>query len=165
MADALSAVIDELTSDPSNAWARDLGYDPVWAGAPSARIAIIGQAPGRRAQESGIPWDDASGVRLRSWLGVNDDEFYNPALFAIVPMDFYFPGRARRVTCPRAGTSRRGGIRGSSPGCRTSLSECSLARTPSGSISRVGLRRTSPRPCSPIANTSPPSSRWCTRHR
>lgn len=100
MADALSAVIDELTSDPSNAWARDLGYRPVWAGSPSARIAIIGQAPGRRAQESGIPWDDASGVRLRSWLGVHDDEFYNPALFAIVPMDFYFPGTGKTGDLP-----------------------------------------------------------------
>lgn len=92
--------MDKLTSDPSNAWARDLGYRPVWAGSPSARIAIIGQAPGRRAQESGIPWDDASGLRLRSWLGVRDDEFYNAELFAIVPMDFYFPGKGVKGDLP-----------------------------------------------------------------
>ena len=96
----LSAVIDELTSDPSNAWARDLGHRPVWAGSSSARIAIIGQAPGRRAQESGIPWDDASGVRLRSWLGVRDDEFDDAALFAVVPMDFYFPGKGKSGDLP-----------------------------------------------------------------
>ncbi|GHH31123.1 uracil-DNA glycosylase [Streptomyces lanatus] len=100
LTDVLRAVMDELTSDPSNAWARDLGYRPVWAGSPSARIAIIGQAPGRRAQESGIPWDDASGLRLRSWLGVRDDEFYNPELFAIVPMDFYFPGKGVKGDLP-----------------------------------------------------------------
>jgi uracil-DNA glycosylase len=100
MADPLSAVIDELTSHPSNAWARERGYRPVWAGSPSARIAIIGQAPGRSAQESGIPWDDASGVRLRRWLGVRDDEFYDPALFAIVPMDFYFPGKGTSGDLP-----------------------------------------------------------------
>lgn len=100
MTDALHAVVNELTSDPSNAWARDLGYRPVWAGSQSARIAIIGQAPGRRAQESGVPWDDASGVRLRSWLGVREEEFYNPALFAIVPMDFYFPGKGKTGDLP-----------------------------------------------------------------
>ncbi|MEV6900051.1 uracil-DNA glycosylase family protein [Amycolatopsis sp. NPDC051372] len=100
MIDDLCAVVDELTSDPSNAWARDLGYRPVWAGSPASRIAIIGQAPGRRAQESGIPWDDASGVRLRSWLGVRDEEFYDPSLFAIVPMDFYFPGKGKTGDLP-----------------------------------------------------------------
>jgi uracil-DNA glycosylase len=100
MTEPLSAVMDELTSHPSNAWAHDLGYGPVWAGSPSARIAIIGQAPGRRAQESGIPWNDASGVRLRSWLGVTDDEFYDPALFAILPMDFYFPGKGKSGDLP-----------------------------------------------------------------
>ncbi|WP_372672473.1 uracil-DNA glycosylase family protein [Amycolatopsis kentuckyensis] len=100
LADVLRAVLDELTADPSNAWARDLGYRPVWAGSPSARVVIIGQAPGWRAQESGIPWDDASGARLRSWLGVRDDEFYDPGLFAIVPMDFYFPGKGRTGDLP-----------------------------------------------------------------
>ncbi|QRP48595.1 uracil-DNA glycosylase family protein [Amycolatopsis sp. FDAARGOS 1241] len=100
LTDVLRAVVDELTSDPSNAWARDLGYRPVWAGSPAARIAIIGQAPGWRAQESGIPWDDASGVRLRAWLGVRDEQFYDPALFAIVPMDFYFPGKGKTGDLP-----------------------------------------------------------------
>ncbi|MFF4597369.1 uracil-DNA glycosylase family protein [Amycolatopsis sp. CA-161197] len=100
MSDVLRAVTDELTSDPSNAWARDLGYRPVWAGSAASRIAIIGQAPGRLAQESGIPWDDASGARLRSWLGVRDEQFYDPALFAIVPMDFYFPGKGKTGDLP-----------------------------------------------------------------
>ncbi|MEU8735499.1 uracil-DNA glycosylase family protein [Streptomyces tendae] len=100
MTDALYSVINALESDPSNKWARDLGYRPVWAGSPCARVAIIGQAPGRRAQQSGIPWDDASGARLRSWLGVRDVEFYDPALFAIIPMDFYFPGKGKTGDLP-----------------------------------------------------------------
>ena len=57
-----------------------------------ARIVVIGQAPGRRVHESGIPWDDASGKRLRSWMGVADDEFYDPRRIALVPMGFCFPG-------------------------------------------------------------------------
>jgi uracil-DNA glycosylase len=57
-------------------------------------VLLISQAPGRRAQESGIPWNDASGARLRSWLGVSDAEFYDTERFAIVPMDFYYPGKA-----------------------------------------------------------------------
>ena len=56
-------------------------------------MVIIGQAPGRAAQETGIPWNDASGKTLRGWLGVTDEQFYDESLFALVPMDFYFPGK------------------------------------------------------------------------
>lgn len=55
-------------------------------------IVIIGQAPGIKVQESGIPWNDASGERLREWLNVSADEFYEPDNFAIVPMGFCYPG-------------------------------------------------------------------------
>jgi uracil-DNA glycosylase len=84
----------DIAAHPSNAWATERGWKPLVAGSPRARVLVIGQAPGRRAQESGVPWDDASGVRLRSWLGVTDQEFYDDERFAIVPMDFYFPGKA-----------------------------------------------------------------------
>jgi uracil-DNA glycosylase len=96
----LEAIRAELVADPDNAWARELGYEPVFAAAPGARIALIGQAPGRKAQESGVPWDDASGVKLREWLGVTDEQFYDPALFAILPMDFYFPGKGASGDLP-----------------------------------------------------------------
>jgi uracil-DNA glycosylase len=89
-----SDIRDELVADPSNAWATELGYEPLFSAAAGSRIAIIGQAPGRRAQESGIPWNDPSGVRLREWLGVTDDEFYDPEVVALIPMDFYYPGKA-----------------------------------------------------------------------
>jgi uracil-DNA glycosylase len=59
---------------------------------PTARILICGQAPGLRVHESGLPFNDASGDRLRMWLDVTRDEFYDPGLFAIVPMGFCFPG-------------------------------------------------------------------------
>lgn len=57
-----------------------------------ARILIVGQAPGRRVHESGVPFDDASGDRLRSWMGVDAEQFYDPRLVAILPMGFCFPG-------------------------------------------------------------------------
>ncbi len=57
-------------------------------------IVIIGQAPGRRVHESGVPWNDPSGVLLRSWLGLTDEEFYDPKVVAIVPMGFCYPGSA-----------------------------------------------------------------------
>lgn len=91
--DPIAAIREEITGHPSNAWASKLGYRPLFTASTSSRIAIIGQAPGRRAQESGIPWDDPSGVRLRAWLGITDEQFYDPNLIALVPMDFYYPGK------------------------------------------------------------------------
>jgi uracil-DNA glycosylase len=91
--DDLSAICEQISADPSNAWARRLGYRPIYAASVGSRIAIIGQAPGQRAQESGVAWNDASGVTLRGWLGVTDEEFYDPDRFALLPMDFYYPGK------------------------------------------------------------------------
>jgi uracil-DNA glycosylase len=99
-ADALAQIRVRIIDDPSNAWAKEAGYAPLYTAAPSSRIAIIGQAPGRRAQESGIPWDDASGVKLREWLGVIDEEFYDPAQIALLPMDFYYPGKGKSGDLP-----------------------------------------------------------------
>jgi uracil-DNA glycosylase len=65
---------------------------PVLVLSSSARILIAGQAPGKRVHETGIPFNDASGDRLRQWLGVDRDHFYDPNHFAIVPMGFCFPG-------------------------------------------------------------------------
>ncbi|MEV6237481.1 uracil-DNA glycosylase family protein [Lentzea sp. NPDC051838] len=96
----LDRIRAEIVAHESNAWARDLGYQPVYAAAPGARIALIGQAPGRKAQESGVPWNDVSGVKLRGWLGVTDEQFYDPGLFAILPMDFYYPGKGKSGDLP-----------------------------------------------------------------
>ena len=65
-----------------------------------ARILIAGQAPGRKVQDSGIPFDDPSGERLRAWLGVSRAQFYDPAQIAILPMGFCYPGKGRSGDLP-----------------------------------------------------------------
>ncbi len=69
---------------------------PVLVVSDTARILIAGQAPGTKVHATGIPFNDASGDRLRDWLGVSRDEFYDPANFAILPMGFCFPGQDAR---------------------------------------------------------------------
>ncbi len=66
---------------------------PVVAASTTARILIASQAPGTKVHASGLPFDDASGDRLREWLAVSRQEFYDPALIAIAPMGFCFPGQ------------------------------------------------------------------------
>ncbi|WP_067869840.1 uracil-DNA glycosylase family protein [Neptuniibacter marinus] len=62
---------------------------------PQAKILIVGQAPGRKAHEAGIPFDDASGDRLREWMGISREQFYDPKCVAILPMGFCFPGTGK----------------------------------------------------------------------
>jgi len=69
-----------------------LGARPVLQLDPRACILVASQAPGRKVHETGIPFDDASGERLRDWLGVSRAQFHDPALFAIVPMGLCYPG-------------------------------------------------------------------------
>ncbi|PWF64666.1 uracil-DNA glycosylase family protein [Shewanella sp. BC20] len=69
---------------------------PILQASSQARILIAGQAPGVKTYHKGIPFDDASGERLRAWLNVTREQFYDPALFAIVPMGFCFPGTIER---------------------------------------------------------------------
>ena len=71
-----------------------LGPRPVVCMAPSARVLLIGQAPGTKVHASGVPWDDKSGERLRDWLAVEPDVFYDETRIAIMPMGFCYPGRA-----------------------------------------------------------------------
>lgn len=73
---------------------------PVVRAASSARILIIGQAPGRRVHETGIPWNDPSGIRLREWLQVDDATFYDASQIAIMPMGFCFPGTGKSGDLP-----------------------------------------------------------------
>ena len=61
---------------------------------------VVGQAPGRVAQESGLPWNDASGAKLFEWLGVTEHQFRDPDLFALLPMDFYYPGKGTTGDLP-----------------------------------------------------------------
>ncbi len=70
-----------------------LGPRPVLRVSPTARLLIIGQAPGTRVHATGIPWDDPSGDRLRGWLEMSREEFYDQRRIAIVPMGLCYPGR------------------------------------------------------------------------
>ncbi len=76
------------------------GPRPVLQLHPKARLLIAGQAPGRKVHESGTPFDDASGERLREWMGVTRDVFYDPALVAILPMGFCYPGTGKTGDLP-----------------------------------------------------------------
>jgi uracil-DNA glycosylase len=73
---------------------------PVLRAKASARILIVGQAPGTKVHASGIPWDDASGERLRAWMGVDSDTFYDESRIAIIPMGFCYPGKGRSGDLP-----------------------------------------------------------------
>ena len=73
---------------------------PVIRASEASKILIIGQAPGQKVQNSGIPWDDASGDNLRKWLGVDKPTFYNEQLFALIPMGFCYPGTGKSGDLP-----------------------------------------------------------------
>ncbi|NNC38800.1 MAG: uracil-DNA glycosylase family protein [Acidimicrobiales bacterium] len=96
----LDRIRQQITDHADNAWAKQQGWGPVYTAHEKAKILIIGQAPGRLAQESGVPWDDPSGRNLRKWMGVDDEVFYDETKVALVPMDFYFPGSKERGDLP-----------------------------------------------------------------
>lgn len=77
-----------------------LGAKPVLQANTGARILIVGQAPGRRAHESGIPFSDPSGDRLRSWLGIDASMFYDANKIALLPMGFCYPGTGKSGDLP-----------------------------------------------------------------
>ncbi|MBI5751680.1 MAG: uracil-DNA glycosylase family protein [Hydrogenophilales bacterium] len=77
-----------------------LGPKPVLRVSASARVLIVGQAPGRRVHETGIPWNDPSGDRLRIWLGMTREQFYDERHIAIVPAGLCYPGSGPRGDAP-----------------------------------------------------------------
>ena len=77
-----------------------LGPRPVLQCSESSRILIAGQAPGSKVHASGVPFDDASGERLRDWLGVSRDTFYDATKIAILPMGFCYPGTGKSGDLP-----------------------------------------------------------------
>ncbi|MGE0734366.1 MAG: uracil-DNA glycosylase family protein [Alphaproteobacteria bacterium] len=90
---ALAALAREIGGCTTCAAQLPLGPRPVVRLSAAARILIIGQAPGTKVHATGLPWNDPSGDRLRAWLGMSRDEFYDPARIAIMPMGFCYPGR------------------------------------------------------------------------
>jgi uracil-DNA glycosylase len=88
----LAALLREVRACTACAAHLPLGPRPILQLAAGARILIAGQAPGRKVHLSGVPFDDPSGDRLREWMGVDRDTFYDPGKVAILPMGFCYPG-------------------------------------------------------------------------
>ncbi len=76
------------------------GVNPIFSASSRSKIVIIGQAPGSIVHRTGIPWDDNSGDRLRSWLDVSKKQFYDKEIFALIPMGFCYPGKGKNGDLP-----------------------------------------------------------------
>lgn len=96
----LNKIKEAIINDPSNIEKTKLGIMPLYQVSENSKIIIIGQAPGQKAEESGIAWNDLSGDKLRDWLGVSRNQFYDDNIFGIIPMDFYYPGKANHGDLP-----------------------------------------------------------------
>lgn len=90
----------QIIADPMNEGYTSRDIEPLFKATEDARIAIIGQAPGRKAEESQLFWNDLSGDRLREWMAISRDEFYETSKIAHLPMDFYYPGKAKSGDMP-----------------------------------------------------------------
>jgi uracil-DNA glycosylase len=99
---ALSNLLEQVRDCRHCAATLPLGPRPVLRAGASARLMIIGQAPGTRVHASGIPWDDPSGERLRDWLNLSRETFYDASRVAIMPMGFCYPGKGKSGDLPPA---------------------------------------------------------------
>lgn len=94
------SVFQAIRADEQNGEFTRQGIDPLYTASATSRLVIIGQTPGRVAQETRIPWNDKSGDRLRDWLGIDRATFYDPSAVALLPMDFYYPGKGKSGDLP-----------------------------------------------------------------
>ena len=92
-------IIKKLKEDSRNKSYTERGIPPIFQVSPKARILIIGQAPGKKVEESLIPFNDKSGEKLVQWMGIDRDTFYSEKI-AILPMDFYYPGKGKTGDLP-----------------------------------------------------------------
>ena len=93
---ALDTLLAEVRACRICAAHLPLGPRPVVRASATARLLIVGQAPGTKVHETGIPWNDPSGDRLRAWLALDRDTFYDERRIAIIPAGFCYPGRFER---------------------------------------------------------------------
>lgn len=96
---SLKDIIKQIELDKRNAEYTNKNIPPILQVDKEARILIVGQAPGKKVEESLIPFNDKSGETLISWMGIDKDTFYSKEI-AIVPMDFYYPGKAKTGDLP-----------------------------------------------------------------
>ena len=97
---ALKQLLSEVRACRTCEAQLPLGPRPVLRASNTARILIIGQAPGTRVHQTGIPWDDPSGKRLRDWMQIDRDLFYDEQRIAIIPMGFCYPGKGKSGDLP-----------------------------------------------------------------
>jgi uracil-DNA glycosylase len=90
----------EIMADPMNEPYTKKGTPPLFKASTEARIVLVGQAPGRKAEATRLVWNDLSGDRLREWMGVSREDFYKSNRIAHLPMDFYYPGKAKSGDAP-----------------------------------------------------------------
>lgn len=95
-----SNLVDEINACTICSGQLPLCPKPILQAQPSAKLLIAGQAPGIKAHNAGIPFDDPSGERLRDWLGLSRQQFYDSGLVALVPMGFCYPGTAASGDLP-----------------------------------------------------------------
>ena len=100
MPDRLIPLLEEVRACRQCEPHLPLGARPVLRAQASARLLVIGQAPGTRVHDTGIPWNDPSGERLRQWLAMDSETFYDADRVAIIPMGFCYPGRGRSGDLP-----------------------------------------------------------------
>ncbi|AUS70244.1 MULTISPECIES: uracil-DNA glycosylase family protein [Lactococcus] len=106
--DKFKEIFEAIKADPQNKEYTKEGIEPLYSVHKEAKICIIGQAPGIRAQESRLFWNDPSGDRLRDWLGIDRTTFYESNKISILPLDFYFPGKGKSGDLPpRAGFAQK----------------------------------------------------------
>lgn len=91
----LEEIILKIKEDEENSKFTHVGWEPILQVHEKARILIVGQAPGIKTQLKQKVFDDQSGVRLREWMQVSELEFYGSNKFAVLPLDFYFPGKGK----------------------------------------------------------------------
>lgn len=91
---------EEIMADPMNESYTNKGIPPLFKASKDARIVIVGQAPGRKAEATQLFWNDLSGDRLREWMGISREVFYSTDRIAHLPMDFYYPGKAKTGDAP-----------------------------------------------------------------
>ncbi|MDD4112300.1 MAG: uracil-DNA glycosylase family protein [Herbinix sp.] len=100
MASLFEKIKKEIIEDPLNRTYTQKGIPPLFKASIDARIVIVGQAPGRKAEETRLFWNDLSGDRLREWLGISSEIFYSTSRISHLPMDFYYPGKAKNGDAP-----------------------------------------------------------------
>lgn len=96
----MNSITEEIMQDEENQSYTHSGIEPLFVAPKTAKILIVGQAPGIVAQETRLFWNDRSGDRLREWMDVDRKTFYDSGFFGVLPMDFYYPGKGKSGDLP-----------------------------------------------------------------